>query len=690
MLAQALKSLRAGDVETALADARRYLETQPDDPEGHHLLGVILRATGDLDGAAASIDRAIELAPDVGAFHLARASLMIDRRDIIPAKVELARAIEADPNQLASYLLLANYALASGDGDEAGRLLRLAQRVDAEHPQVLLLAGQLQAARGETDGAIATFTRALQRAPNDVLVQTTLGLAYLRQGHHAFAGELLAKAVAAHPGQRSIRWALVQSLRAQERFAEILPHLDVLLAERPDDPAALTLRGDLGIRFGRLDIALADYRRVLELADQPAELLSGMLGVLLNYEHRQAARELAESELARSPLDDRLWQARLRVDAGDPLAQIETIQRWAAALPDSPAGLEARAQLAELQGDDARARELAERAVASESNRPGAEFVLIRADLRDDPAAALVRLERAFNAAQGNAGRRMVLWLEGIALDRLDRIDEAADRWRQMFRHSVPGLPLPASGTPEARIEPDGGPMPKLLWTLPGSRPERLLSLLSTLPCGLTADRFGDLPRADGLGPVKALDPFGQPAETVPTWRRLLADRGLDPVRLIEWIPNWDERLAARLPGSRVLAMLRDPRDLLLDLVLDGGPQHYQIPSFEIAADWLCQALDPLLRRVEAGDPDVLLLRGEAIDRDPGAALDRIAAFFAFERPAGSDWNEPSTRSLGGIPRSFPPGHWQRYRTALGEPLAALDALAERIDRLAPAHPTAA
>ncbi|PKM01640.1 MAG: hypothetical protein CVV17_06865, partial [Gammaproteobacteria bacterium HGW-Gammaproteobacteria-7] len=465
--------------------------------------------------------------------------------------------------------MLANFALASGDLDEADRLLKLALRVDPEHPQVMIVKGQLLAARGDTDASMAALTKALERAPNDPLAQVSLGLAYLQNGHFAFAAELLEKAVAQRPEAFGLRWALIRALKEQDRLGEALIHVETLLTHQPDNLPALALRGDIRISGGNLEGGLDDYRRALDLSPQRLALLSPMLGVLLNRGLRQPARDLVEEQLQREPLNDALWQGRVRLDAGDFPAQVEIITRWAAALPDSTACLEAQAQQSELLGDLSRARELAERAIAGDASRATAEFILIRADIRDNPAAALPRLERAFSAAQGNQSRRMVLFWEGIAYDRLDQPAEAVERWSQMLRHQAPGLPLPVSAPRESDTAPDGGPAPKLMWTLPGSRPDRLAALFEALPAALTADRFGTLPRADGLGPVKALDAFGQPAEPLPTWRRLLADRGLDPATVVEWIPGWDERLASRLPGSRLLALVRDPRDLLLAIAID-------------------------------------------------------------------------------------------------------------------------
>lgn len=681
MLAEALKSLRAGDTDAALTTLRAFLAERPDDADGHHLLGIALRAAGDGQGAVASIDRAIELAPDSAAFHISRAAVLLDGRDLIQARTELSRALDVDPNQLSAYLMLAHFALSSGDLDEAQRLLTLAFRVDPEHPQALIVQGQLQAARGDADAGLATLTRAFERAPTDALAQSSLGLAYLSKGHFAFAGELLAKAVKQRPQARGLRWPLIQALRNQNRFEEALAELEVLLAERPEEPPALALRGDLRIQLGQIDLALADYRRVLDLVPQAQALalLSSMMGTLLNLGHGQAARELIDEQLRREPLNDLLWQARVQVEAGNLRAQVELIQRWAAALPESTAALEAQAQLAELQGDLSLARELAERACAGEGNRPRAEFILIRADIRDQPAAALPRIERALTAAQDDIGRRTARFWEGIAQDRLERPAQAVSSWRQMLRHASPALPLPVSAPAGEAPTPDGGPMPRLMWTLPGSRPDLLAAMMTALPCTLTSDRFGKLPRADGLGPVKALDRFGQPAGILPTWRRLLADRGLEPETVIEWIPSWDERLAACLPGSRLLALVRDPRDLLLNMTVFGAPQHYQVPSFEVAAAWLVQALEPLLRRHERNDPDLLLIRGEQLDDNPDAVLEWLGEFFGIERPPGFGYNRPSVTGLGGIAMTFPDGHWRHYREALSEPLQTLTPLAERL-----------
>lgn len=683
MLADALKALRRGDHAAAAEIARTLLLERPDDADAHHLLGLAERAAGQADAALASIERAIALAPDQALFHFSRASLMRDRRRPEEVRAELARAVQANPNQLAAYLILGQYALASGDAAEAERQFKLAQRVDAEHPHVLVAQAHLAAAQGRQAEVLGLLTRALTRAPEDPYVQSTLGLAYLSQGQDAFAEQLLGKALDKQPKAAGLRWARIEALRRQGHAEDTLREIDALLET---DPVAaergLSLRGDLLARLGRGEEAAADYARALESSPQPGRLLAVMLGVLLRHGQRQAARDLAESQLAREPLNDLFWQARLQIEAGQPAAQDEVLKRWAAARPDSPAALEAQALWAEAIGDLAQARELAARAQREDAPRAGAEFVLIRAALREDPAAALPRIERALNAAVDAAGRRLALTWHGLALDRLARPAEAVAAWHQRLAQPVPGLPLPVSSPAEPALPADEGPAPRLLWTPPGSRPQSLLRRVAALPCRLTQDRFSELPRADGLGPIRALDAAGQPAEPLPTWRRLLTVRGWDPATVVEWIPHWDERLASRLPGSRLLALLRDPRDLLLNLIAFGGPQPYQVPSIEIAAEWLAQVLAPLAERLARNDPMVLAVRGEALAAEPAAVASGIAGFFGLPAPEPEHLPAPAAdpeTGLGGVPLGFADGHWRDYAQVLAEPFARLAPIAQRL-----------
>lgn len=91
-----------GKYEEALAELEALLKGCPNDPEGHHQLGLVLGFTGEFDQSLAELARAVELAPDSTLLRndLALTYTMLGMYD--EAKAEFACVLERDrENQVA-------------------------------------------------------------------------------------------------------------------------------------------------------------------------------------------------------------------------------------------------------------------------------------------------------------------------------------------------------------------------------------------------------------------------------------------------------------------------------------------------------------------------------------------------------------------------------------------------------------
>lgn len=676
-----IEALQRGDYAAAAEAARAQLQSEPDNADAHHLLGLALRGLGDADGATRNLDRAIALQPDNAVFHVSRANAAMRSYEIDVAKAALDEAIRLDPNQLAAYITRAHIALAQRDLDEAERQLKLVLRVDPDHPYALVVQGNVALARGQHDEAIARIAHAAQLAPEDAMVQSALGLAYLAKGHNAFAEQALRNALARQPDARRLRWALVETLRRQQRMAEALPELQALNDTDPADAMAAMLRGDLEMAAGRREDALQTWRRhLVEHAADPVAPLGRVLRSLVGAGLRDGAIELVEALLARQPLSDALWAARLGLAAGDRDAFKAQLDRWLAAMPDSLSAREHLAQYHEAVGEHAEAVAQADAVLAANPQRDVSQLVKLRAEVRDAPEAALDRTGMLLAAARSPAARRVALNWRGFALDRLGRHDEAAACWREMLAAPLDGaLPLPAvtfETENTAQSRPDLAP-PRLLWGVPGSTVERFAAALGANPdCTLLGDRFSLGTRLDGLWPPRP----DRMMVDIAGWHGVLGDGGVDPARAIDWLPHWDARASAALPDALLLAVLRDPRDMLLNWWVFGSPQRFDLPDLALAASWLEHALRALAERLEAAPDKVVLLRGESADADPAAASAQLAAALGLPAvPEATEALVAAGTGLGGLSTAFPAGHWRHYAQALAEPFAALEAIAQRL-----------
>lgn len=667
MLADITEALRRGDAAAALAAARATVAAEPENAAAHHLLGVCLQRTGDAAGARQAFGRALEMAPDVAAHHFSLATLALSEGDAKAAVQGLQQALVLDPNQLGAYVMLAHLALGRGDQAEAERNLRLAQRVSAEHPQVRVLEGYIAQAKGDGERALKCFTLAVEADPNLAAAHLALGQAFLARRMWPFAEQALSNALRLDPSRApaTLR-ALVEARRRQGKAQETLDTLGELIALVPGDPVARVLRAEVLLEMGRGEEAATDLEAVLDAHPTHAPVLSQAVTLLHRLGRPEEALARAEAALAKAPDKDELWKVRLSVSGmlGEDAKDI--LDRWQDALPDSTACLEMLTAFHDTRGEDALAETYADRALSINPDLYAANLYKLRSEFPQDPALALARVSRLLPMATDALAQRTLLGWRGLALDALGRHADAAGSWREMIRRpatgQVPPPPaIPATEAPAGRI--DG----TLLWSPPGVRAEFVLRQAKTqLGQRLRLDRVGNVAAGDGFGALR-FAPGHPEAGSARRWEESLRAAGLEPNGAVDWLPHVDGYTFAALGGARVLALLTDPRDALLNWMLHGSLQNYLF-LHEVAhsAEWLASVLEALADEAEASGR-VELVR---LDADAGEAAQRIEQALGLAEPL------PGVMGRG---TRFPTGHWRNYREAFAEEFARLAPVAARL-----------
>lgn len=667
MIVDIIEAMRHGDFAAALAASRDTLAAEPDNAEAHHLLGVCLQQKGDLAGARAAFDRALELAPDVATHHFSLATLKLAEGDTAGATRGLKDTLGLDPNQLGAYVLLAHMALARGDLPEASSNLRLAQRVNAEHPRVRVVEGYVAQAQGDGERALKCFTVAAEADPNLAAAQLALGQAYLSRGMWPFAEQALANALRLDVARApSTLRGLVEARRRQGKAEETLAALDELITHVPGDSRALTLRAKLRSKQGRGVDALADLRAALDANPAEEAAIGPLVTLLLRGGQADEARRRADAAVQAAPDQDILWKHRLNL-AGMLREDVRPVlERWQQALPQSAACLEMWCAYHDARGEHEQASQFADQALALNPDLYAANVYKLREEFRQDPALALARAERLLPVAKDGPVRRTLLGWRGMALDALGRHAEAADCWREMVRHPSPGQLLPPPVAP-ADAAPAGKVSGRLVWSPPGVGAEHVLRQAKTqLGPKFHLERVGREDDGDGFG-LRRFAPGHPEAGSAGRWEAMMRAAGLEPAEAIDWLPHVDPYTLAALGEARVLVLLTDPRDALLNWMLHGSLQNYHfLPDIGGAAQWLASALEAVADDAEAsGRIDLVRL-----DADAAEASRRIEQALGLESPLAG---------LSGTGERLPVGHWRHYRESLAEEFAVLAPVAARL-----------
>ena len=631
---------------------------------------------GDTAAAAAALDRALEAEPGRADLLTLRASLDLGAGDIAKAQAGFDAALAEDPNQLPAYIALAYLALVRGDRPEAERHLAYARRIDDDHPRLHVLEARLAAADGRGDAAVALLSRAGQRAPNDPLVQASLGLGLLEQGHHAFAEQALRNALRLSTAAPALRGALIAALEAQQRLDEALAEADAWVAAAAG-AAALWARARL--RTARNDGAgaLADLEALRAHAPRHEAALALEVELRARLEGPPGVMAMLQARVDADPGFAAAWRWILGLALPAQLPHI--VARWREVAPEDAHALEAAAAVAEREGLEGEALALAEEALQRDPTLVEASVLRARASAFLPPETAVSRMQALHAAAPTGAQKRALEGWYGVALHRAGRPAEALDCWRRMWTSGPShGLPLPNPvGADAARPVADGGGG-LLLWGPPGSRIDRVHALLGMASSPrLLLDRWQG-GRGDGFDALR-VGPDDARSGSAGAWRARLEGAGVDPAKVIDALPHWDGWTHATLHGARLVVALRDPRDLLLNWLAWGSASGFAFPAPNVAAAWLERVLEQLLA-AEAADPSrVLRLDADLADRDPSAYGARIAALFDLSEPPPAALVDAVGRGPNGQPSDFAAGAWRLYAEPLKGLFGPLGQLAVRL-----------
>lgn len=667
-------ALRSGDSETALNLAHALVASAPQNAESHYWLALALRAKRDNDGAVVAIDEAIRLAPNIDHYGLLRSMLQLGHANLSEVQAGLMDALALNPNQIEAYCGLIHMAVGQNNLPEAERLLRLAERVDAEHDMVLVARAAILQKKGELDSALKCLTQAVEANPKNGLALCNLGLLYLQKDMPAFAEQALQRALQQSPENALVWRALIQALLSQEKLVEAESALSALLNVQPADKSALRLRMQLRLRRQDETAALHDAETLAALDAVEIEALTLIIQSEVRAGNIEKALERLEDCLLRAPKSDALWQLRAGFESTITGTSLNVITRWLQECPESAMAYEAFASVAEANSDFSAATQAAEKALSISVASPIAQFVKLRQEVRDDSDAALARLADLAKVARAPEAQRMILAWYGLVYDRRADYAKAAPAFRQMLQFVLPNKALPEMRQAgSVSTEKSEG---YLLWAPVGVRIERLFNAIAVAAGErLMADRLRPIPeRQDGFGIMRGF------AGTADSRRRGIVAAGRNPTDCIDWMPTWDDYSTQTLLGARLVATVIDPRDALLNWMVFGSAASFVFePDPRASAQWLSMVFTSVADAIDNPDFDTALIRVDEMSSDVESICHELQRALGLNETPDAELLAKPVLALGGMPNQFPAGHWRHYRDNFTEAFALLTPIAVRL-----------
>ncbi|HEX3756663.1 MAG TPA: tetratricopeptide repeat protein [Rhizomicrobium sp.] len=295
-----------------LADAERLyvrlLETQPDNVDALHSLGILAVQSGRPQHGAALIGRAVAIAPHFAQAHVSLGSALLTLGQLAEALASFNRAITLDPRNANAHY---NRALALLRLDRAAEALAgfdHAVALNPGHAEAYLNRGSVLIDLGRAADAVLAFDRAIALRPNFAEAWCNRGLAQrmLKRFDDALAS--YERAVGLNPGSAQVHYNRGNTLSDLKRWEEAVASFDRAIALEPASCETHVNRAQALTELKRLDEALAGYDRAIALNPGMAVpylnksqvlLLSGRFGEGWPlYEYR---KKLVEPILSEAP-----------------------------------------------------------------------------------------------------------------------------------------------------------------------------------------------------------------------------------------------------------------------------------------------------------------------------------------------------------------------------------------------------
>jgi tetratricopeptide (TPR) repeat protein len=230
---------RLDDAERVLRDARAAL---PRDADVRTALVSFLAGARGVEAARRELEAMVAAAPDDAELPMALAAFHAESGETERAEAVYRKVIAdgaATPAGAAARTRLAMLLDARGDTAGAEAVLSDALERNPRDGDALALRASRQLARGDAQAAIADLRAVLRDRPNDLRLLRELARAHLANDEPALAEEALRRGAEAEPTDRSVRLELAQLLLRTGDVPGSMALLRQLVEERPADPAAL-------------------------------------------------------------------------------------------------------------------------------------------------------------------------------------------------------------------------------------------------------------------------------------------------------------------------------------------------------------------------------------------------------------------------------------------------------------------
>lgn len=270
-----------GELAEAERVCRQIIAARPANGDAHNILGVVLAALGQVDEAVAALDRAIELNAGAASYRANLAEVLRQAGRLEAASAVIAEAIKLDPENAQALNNLGIIQYEQRRFNDAAESYRRALALQPTMAEALNNLGNALRLTGEPAEALDCYRRALAARPTYPEAHNNLGTLLQQQGIWEEAERALRTAIEQNPRYLEAHCNLALLLSSQRREEEALKIIAEALAFASDKVQPLLVTARIQLQRGNLDVAEQAVDIVLAQEPDNAAALT-LLGQILH------------------------------------------------------------------------------------------------------------------------------------------------------------------------------------------------------------------------------------------------------------------------------------------------------------------------------------------------------------------------------------------------------------------------
>ncbi len=584
---------------------RNWVEESPSDAEALFHLALVRREQDDVWGAIEYLHSAIKAQPRNATLYFAIGNMQLAIEDYDEAEKNFLKSARLDPNNVDARNGIAFLEIRQSRFKAAEHSMMIALNIEPENVQALVFIGIALLEQGQHDEAIEYLQKAIALKPENVQAQFCLGKAFLAAGNSGFAARCFENAAEGEPKTAEFRDWLACAQLNTGNLAEARDNFRKALEMGRVNVEILTGLVKIESLIGTADEALGVMSQAVQFAPERHDLAFQFAEMLIEVGRFDDAIGQLHSLRASGHEPERVSIALATAfmkkgDNGQALKLLEPLAKDESIKPETRLLL---TWVLQECGDEQAAAEQLDILLAIEN--PLVDAVMFRArqmyDAGDDQGVDLLRQLLKRPDIESRQAREAQILL-AHSLDRAGQYadafveytglaseDSAITQLQQQAPQSLAGgeTAVSAMDTSVTAVWPkqppdDGKAEAAFIFAWPGSGRGRLLNALAQNP-GLLAlsdepenrarrrERLTDRQGANGLGD---LDETNIRMARRHYWKTIPGNAEVKAGKQVfdrQWLSaEMLPAIARYFPGTSVIVLTRDPRDMVVAWMQSG------------------------------------------------------------------------------------------------------------------------